>query len=120
MGMLNRVTLIGNLPEEPKLIEMNNVQCKFTVLTSEKFTTKDGKEITKVQNHRITAWGRLAETCIKYLDKGSQVYVEGKLEYSIKDDPITKERKYFTDIILSNIQFLSYKKKEDTGFTIDL
>ena len=81
-GSVNKVILVGNLGKDP---EVHNTQAgskivSFTLATSETWTDKaSGERKERTEWHRVVVWGKLAELCGKYLAKGRQVYVEGRL-----------------------------------------
>lgn len=80
--MLNKVILIGRLGREPELRYMANGEtvCNFTVATSEKYTDKNGQRQEVTEWHNVTMYRKLAEIAGQYLTKGSQVYLEGKIQ----------------------------------------
>jgi single-strand DNA-binding protein len=78
---LNRIAIIGHLGQDPELRYLSTSGqpvTGFSVATAENFTGKDGNRQERVQWHNIVVFGKLAETCTKYLGKGRQVYVEGR------------------------------------------
>lgn len=111
--MINRVTLIGRLVKEPESRETtNSTVCNFTVVTSE-YSNKDGEKKEHAEFHRVVAWGRLAEICGEYLEKGKLVYIEGSLRtrsYEDKDGV----KKYTTEVVARTMQMLDSKKKDDS------
>lgn len=80
--MLNKVILIGRLGREPETRFMANGEavCNFSVATSEKYTDKNGQRQEATEWHNVTMYRKLAEIAGKYLTKGSQVYLEGKIQ----------------------------------------
>ena len=80
--MLNKVFLIGRLTRDPELRFMPNGEavCNFGLATSDKWKNKNGEPTEKTEFHNITIYRRLAEIAGQYLKKGSQVYVEGKIQ----------------------------------------
>lgn len=80
--MLNKVFLIGRLTKDPEVHYLNNgdALCNFGLATSEKWKTKTGESVEKTEFHNITMYRKLAEIAGKYLTKGSQVYLEGKIQ----------------------------------------
>ena len=80
--MLNKVFLIGRLTKDPEVHYLNNgdALCNFGLATSEKWKTKTGESAEKTEFHNITMYRRLAEIAGQYLKKGSQVYLEGKIQ----------------------------------------
>lgn len=74
--------------------------------TNESYTDKDGNEVDKTEWHSVVVWGRLAEVCNEYLEKGSQVYFEGKNQTRSWEDNDGNTR-YSTEVKAYNMQFLS-------------
>ena len=81
--MINKVILVGNLGKDPEVrhFEGNSAVASFSVATSESWTDKStGQKQEKTEWHRVSLFGKIAEIAGQYLDKGSKVYVEGKLQ----------------------------------------
>ena len=80
--MLNKVHLIGRLGRDPEVRYMPNgdAVCNFSLATSEKFTDKSGNKAENTSWHNIVIYRKLAEIAGQYLKKGSQVYLEGKIQ----------------------------------------
>ena len=80
--MLNKVILIGRLGRDPEVRYMPNGEavCNFSVATSEKYTDKNGQRQEVTEWHNVTMYRKLAEIAGQYLTKGSQVYLEGKIQ----------------------------------------
>lgn len=80
--MLNKVILIGRLGRDPEVRYMPNGEavCNFSVATSEKYTDKNGQRQEATEWHNVTMYRKLAEIAGQYLTKGSQVYIEGKIQ----------------------------------------
>ncbi len=95
MAGLNKVILIGNLGRDPELRYTANGQpvANFTLATTESWTNKSGEREQRTEWHRIVAWGRLAEICGEHLNKGKQVYVEGRLQTREWEDREGNKRK---------------------------
>jgi single-strand DNA-binding protein len=106
MKSLNRVQLLGRLGGDPEVRATQNGTnvANFNIATSEKYT-KDGETQEKTQWHRVVAWGKLAEIGGEYLNKGSLVMVEGKLETRQYEDKEGATR-YATEVIASDIFLL--------------
>ena len=114
MAGINKVILIGNLGRDPEVryTQGGTAVANLAVATSRKF--KRGEEwVDEVEWHRITVWGKAAENCCKYLAKGRQVYVEGRLKTSSYDKDGQKH--YSTDIVAETVQFLSSNKDASNG-----
>lgn len=99
MSSLNKVTLIGRLGKDPELRYTKDQTpfARFSLATSETFTS-GGEKREKTEWHNLVVWGRQAEIAGRYLRKGKQIYVEGRIEYRDYDDPNTGQKRYITDI----------------------
>jgi single-strand DNA-binding protein len=89
-SLRNKVQLIGNLGKSPELktTESGKKLVKFSVATNEMYTNQKGEKVKETQWHNVVAWGKLADIAEKYLNKGTEVAVEGKLitkDYTDKD-----------------------------------
>lgn len=106
-ALRNKVQLIGNLGNDPEVttIESGKKKAKFTIATNETHKNEDGEKITDTQWHNVIAWGKTAEIIEKYVTKGSQIAVEGKLTHRSYEDK-NGERKYFTEIIANELLLL--------------
>lgn len=104
---LNRATIIGNLGSSPDLkhTQSGTAVCTLSIATNRKWKDKDDKEHEEVEWHRVVVWGKQAENCAKYLGKGKQVYVEGRLRTQKWEDDKNIER-WTTEIVASRVQFL--------------
>jgi single-strand DNA-binding protein len=108
---VNKVILIGNLGKKPELRYTPGGQAvaNFTLATNERFGGKDGQPAQeRTEWHRIVTWGRTAENCGQYLDKGRSVYVEGRLQTREWTDKEGQKR-YTTEIVAQTVQFLGGK-----------
>jgi len=115
MSSVNKVIIIGNLGDDPILKETPNGKavCQMSVATSKKVN-----EETKTEWHRMTAWGKVAELCGKYLNKGEKAFFEGELETQKWTDKETGKDRYSTQIVVRNVTFLtSLKEKQANGTT---
>lgn len=108
MSGVNKVIIVGRLGKEPevKAIGPNQTVARFSVATSESWTDKMGTKQERTEWHRVVVWGKLADLCGKYLQKGKQVYVEGRLQTSSWDDAQGQKR-YTTEVVANTVQFLS-------------
>ena len=107
MSGVNKVIIVGRLGGEPevKAISPNQTVARFSVATSENWTDKMGNKQERTEWHRIVVWGKLAEICGKYLQKGRQVYIEGRLQTRQWDDS-SGQKRYTTEVIANTVQFL--------------
>ena len=106
-GGVNKVILVGNLGADPDMRYTPSGQgvCELRVATSESWNDKNGQRQERTEWHRIVVWGKRAEVCSKYLSKGRQVYVEGRIQTRTYDDKDGNKR-YITEIIAADVQFL--------------
>jgi len=106
--MINKVILIGNLGADPELryTQSGTPVATFNIATTERWKDKDGNQQEQTEWHRIVAWRRLAEICGEYLNKGSRVYIEGKLQTRKWQDQNGNDR-YTTEIIAREMKMLT-------------
>jgi len=105
---INKVIVIGNLGANPEVRALPSGQnvANFSLATTERFTDRNGDKQQRTQWHRIVAFGRLAATCERFLSKGRQVYVEGRLttrQYEAKDG---SGKRYRTEIVARQLRLL--------------
>jgi single-strand DNA-binding protein len=110
--MLNKATLIGNLGQDPELnyTGSGTAVCKFSLATSEKYKDNAGEWQERTEWHNIVVWGKQAETVAKFLQKGRQAYIEGRLQTSSWDDKETGQKRYKTEIHAGRVLFLGSDK----------
>jgi len=106
---VNKVILIGRLGQDPELkyTPAGQAVTTFSLATSEMWNDKNGQRQERTEWHRIVVWGKTAENCSKYLGKGRQVFVEGRLQTRSWDKDGQKH--YTTEIIANTVQFLGAK-----------
>lgn len=104
---LNRVQLIGNVTRDPELRTTATGQnvCSFGVATNSQWTDAQGQKQSRAEFHNLVAWGKLAEICSQYLNKGKKVYVEGRLQTRDWEAQDGAKRRT-TEIILENMIML--------------
>ena len=105
---LNRVTLIGNLGADPEIRNTPNGSqvANFRVACSDSWKDQSGQKQERVEWINIVAWRKLAEISQKYLRKGMQVYVEGKLQTRSWEDKNGGGKKYATEVLADDIKML--------------
>ena len=110
-ALKNRVQLIGNLGQDPdiKTLDSGKKVAHFTMATNESYKNGDGQKIEETTWHNIVAWNGLAETASKFLKKGQEVLVEGRIVYRTYEDKkgVTKNA---TDIVLNSLLMLRSPK----------
>lgn len=106
----NRVQLIGNLGNAPeiKLFEGNKKVARMTIATNEKYKNQKGEWVTDTTWHNVTAWGNNAEIAEKYLLKGSEIAIEGKLKNNTYTDKEGNKR-YTVEIHVNEFIMLGKK-----------
>jgi len=119
MAGINRVILIGNLGKDPDVITFDNgvKKATFSLATSESYKNKEGNRVDQTEWHNIVMWRGLADIAERFLRKGNQIYLEGKLKTrSYEQDGI---KKYITEIFVDNMTMLGSRKdsseNQDTG-----
>ncbi len=103
----NKVQLIGNLGNDPEIInlESGKTLAKFAIATNESYKNAQGEKVTDTQWHNIVAWGKTAEIVEKYVGKGKEVAIEGKLTTRSWEDKDGLKR-YITEIVCSELLML--------------
>jgi single-strand DNA-binding protein len=103
---VNRVFLIGNVGRKPELrrTQSGTAVVNFSIATTERWKTKDGQDQERTDWHRISAWGKLAEICDQFIDKGRQVFVEGKIQ--TKEYEKDGQKRTAVEILATSILFL--------------
>jgi single-strand DNA-binding protein len=108
MAGVNKVILIGNLGADPEIryTPSGAAVANFRIATSDEWTDKNtGEKQERTEWHRIVAWRRLGEICGEYLRKGSQVFIEGKIQTRSWEDR-EGNRRYMTEIVAQSMQML--------------
>lgn len=112
---VNKVILVGNVGKDPEVRYLDNgvAVASFPFATSETYKNKEGERVTTTEWHNIVLWRGLAEVAEKYVRKGSQLYIDGKIRTRSYED---KEgvRKYMTEIVADTMQMLG-KKSDGPG-----
>jgi single-strand DNA-binding protein len=116
MASVNKVILVGNVGRDPELRYTQSGQpvASFSVATNERFKDRDGNWKDRTEWHRIVAWARLAEICGEYLRKGSQVYIEGRIQTRDWEDKEGNKRQT-TEIVALSMQMLGRRGGEGGG-----
>jgi len=104
---INKVILVGNVGKDPEIryLEGGTAVCSFPLATSESYRNRDGDKVTNTEWHNIVLWRGLAEIAEKYVKKGSQLYIEGRIRTRSWDDKEGNKR-YITEIIADSMQML--------------
>jgi len=116
---VNKVILVGRLGKDPETRYMTNGEAvtNVTLATSENWKDKSGEKQEKTEWHNLVFYRRLAEVAGEYLKKGSQIYVEGKIQTRKWQDKEGKDR-YSTEIIVNEMQMLGGKSSGGGSFEV--
>ena len=116
MASVNRVILIGNLGRDPELRYTAGGQpvASFSVATNERWNDREGKTQERTEWHRIVVWGKQAENCANYLQKGRTVYIEGRLQTREWEDKEGQKRQT-TEVVAQTVQFLDKREGPPRG-----
>jgi single-strand DNA-binding protein len=114
---VNKVIVIGNLGANPDIRALPSGQnvANFSLATTERFTDRNGAKQERTDWHRIVAFGRLADTCERFLSRGHQVYIEGRLttrQYEAKDG---SGKRYRTEIVARQLRLLGNRASGNTA-----
>ncbi|OSY88817.1 single-stranded DNA-binding protein [Tenacibaculum holothuriorum] len=109
-ALKNKVQLIGNLGNNPEIITLDSGKklAKFSLATNETYKNSQGQKVTDTQWHYIVAWNKTAEIIEQYLQKGSEVIVEGKLTSRSFEDKEGNKR-YVTEVVCNELLMLGTK-----------
>jgi single-strand DNA-binding protein len=109
-ALRNKVQLIGYLGGQPdvRTTETGKKWARFSVATNEVYRTLKGDKVTETQWHSLVAWGKVAEIAEKFLNKGSEVAIEGRLVNRSYTDK-TGAKKYITEVRVNEVLMLGYK-----------
>jgi single-strand DNA-binding protein len=113
MAGVNKVILLGNLGKDPvvRSLESGAKVASFTLATNRFFKGKDGNPVEETEWHNVVLWGNLADLAEKYLTKGRQVFIEGRIRTRQYDDKEGVKR-YVTEIVAENMTFVGPKPGE--------
>ncbi|MFZ5941393.1 MAG: single-stranded DNA-binding protein [Bacteroidota bacterium] len=112
---VNKVVLIGNVGRDPetRYLDKDTAVSRFTLATSETYRTREGEKVTNTEWHNIVLWRGLATVAEKYVRKGSQIYIEGKIKTRSYDDK-DGVKKYVTEIVADNMVLLGKRQDDDS------
>lgn len=112
---VNKVILIGNVGKDPetKHLDKGVAVSRFSLATTENYTAKTGEKVSTTEWHNIVAWRGLAEIVEKYVKKGSQLYIEGRLRTNSYDKDGQKH--FATEIVADNMQMLGKREAQAEG-----
>lgn len=115
--MVNKVILIGNLGRAPEIRTTQGGQnvARLRLATNRRWKDQEGNRQEQTEWHDVVCWGRLAEIAGQYLDKGRQIYVEGRIQTRSWDDKQSGDKRYRTEIVCENFQMLGQRGDAEGG-----
>jgi single-strand DNA-binding protein len=113
---VNKVILVGHVGQDPEVryLDNNTPVCTIRLATSDVYKNKSGERVTTTEWHSVVLWRGLAEVAEKYVKKGSQIYIEGKIRTRSWDDK-DKNKRYSTEIVADVMQLLGKRADEGTS-----
>ena len=116
MANLNKVMLIGRLGQDPEIryTQSGSSVANVTIATNDYWTDKQGGKQERTEWHSLVLWGKLADLAQSYLKKGSQVYVEGRLQTRDWEDQ-QGQKHYKTEVVVTTMQFLDSKMSDSSN-----
>lgn len=111
---VNKAILVGNVGNDPEVryLEGGTSVARFSLATTENYKNKSGERVSQTEWHNIVAWRQLAELTEKFITKGRQLYIEGRITNRSWEDKDGNKR-YTTEIVANSIQLLGKKGDED-------
>ena len=110
-SLRNSVHLIGRLGRDPEIKTFSDKKkATFTIATTDSYKNQKGEKVEDTQWHNIVVWGKTANVIEKYVKKGDEIVIEGKLVHRVYET--NGEKKYFTEISANDILLLGGRKKE--------
>lgn len=112
---VNKAILVGNVGNDPevKYLEGGTAVARFSLATTEVYKNRSGERVSQTEWHNVVVWRQLAEFTEKYISKGRQLYVEGKITNRTWEDKDGNKR-YTTEIVANSIQLLGRKPDEES------
>lgn len=114
MSGVNKVMLLGRLGADPEMKTTSNGKTvtRLSVATNSQWTDNQGQRQERTEWHRVVVWGKLAELCGRYLTKGQQAYVEGRLETRSWEDN-SGVKQWTTEVVANNVTFLGTMQQQE-------
>lgn len=112
---VNKAILLGNVGKDPEIRYTGSgfAVATFSIATSENWKDAEGNSQERTEWHNIVAWRKLAEICGEYVKKGSQVYVEGKIQNRTYDDK-NGQKRFVSEVVIDQLVLLGGKRGEQT------
>ncbi len=118
MASLNKVFLLGNLTRDPDLraLPSGSAVCEFGIAVNRRYTAANGQDVEEPCFVDIVVWGRSAESCKQYLEKGSQVMIEGRLQLDQWEDRNGGGKRSRLRVVAEQVQFLNRRPGDAQGY----
>ncbi len=115
-GTVNKVILLGRLGADPQLryTPSGRAVVNFSIATNQVWKDQEGKQQEKTEWHRVVAWAKLAEIIGEWLKKGSNCYIEGRLQTRSYEDT-SGVKKYITEVVATDLEMIGGGAKKDTS-----
>lgn len=106
-ALRNKVQLIGNVGNDPEIrnLEGGKKVANLTIATNESYRNDKGEKVEQTEWHRVVAWGKTAEIIEKYVTKGKEIAIEGKLTHRSYEDK-NGEKRYVSEVVVSDVLLL--------------
>ena len=106
-ALRNKVQLIGHVGQDPEIknIEGGKKVANFTIATNDSYKNDKGEKVEQTEWHKVVAWGKTAEIIEKYVTKGKEIAIEGKLTHRSYDDK-NGEKRYITEVVANDLLLL--------------
>lgn len=106
-AMKNKVQLIGNVGNDPEIKNLDGGKkvANLTIATNDSYKNDKGEKVEQTEWHKVVAWGKTAEIIEKYVTKGLQIAIEGKLTHRSYDDK-NGEKRYITEVVVNDVLLL--------------
>ena len=113
---VNKVILVGNVGKDPetRYLDETTAITKFPMATSETYKNKSGERVSNTEWHNVVLWRGLAQVAEKYVKKGTQIYIEGRIKTRSYDDA-DGNKKYITEIVGDQLQLLGRRPDDGEG-----
>lgn len=114
---VNKSILLGHVGKDPEIhvLQSDNMVANFTLATNNVYRDRMGESHETTEWHNLVAFGRTAEVVRDYVQKGSRIYVEGKIQTRSWDDRETGQKKYRTEIVILDLTLLSFNNGNGSG-----
>ena len=106
-AMRNRVQLIGHVGNDPEIKNLDGGKkvANLTIATNDSYKNDKGEKVEQTEWHKVVAWGKTAEIIEKYVKKGKEIAIEGKLTHRSYDDK-NGEKRYITEVVVNEVLLL--------------